>query len=343
MSRNALMSLLLLSVIITSCDHKELCFNHPEHATRYQTEVKADYELIWEMPEADGYDWESNWPQSFGMSYRSLNPATPAGLCVNSYSENGQKSTRHLPPSGGIVEILPGMNSVLMYNDDTEFIIFDNLNNSVTAKASTRVRSRADYQGNRLNPRYSTETEKTITAPDPLFGYYDPAYNQLPVVKPVEVDVTLRPLVFGYLVRFEFEKGLEYVGVARGAMAGMAESVFLYDGHTGKEKATILYDCEITDGCVQAFVNTFGIPDFPNDSYSRAGDFYGLTLEVKLRNGKMLQFDYDVSDQIAVQPHGGVVVVSGIVIDDDTGSQGGSGFDVDVDDWGEYEDVIIDM
>lgn len=163
------------------------------------------------------------------------------------------------------------------------------------------------------------------------------------MVEPSAIDVTLRPLVFGYLVRFEFESGLEYVGVARGALAGMAESVFLYDGHTGKEKATILYDCEITDWGVQAFVNTFGISDFPNDSYSRAGDFYGLTLEVRLRNGKMLQFDYDVSEQIAAQPHGGVVVVSGIVIGEDDGSEGGSGFDVDIDDWGDYEDIIISL
>ena len=37
------------------------------------------------------------------------------------------------------------------------------------------------------------------------------------------------------------------------------------------------------------------------------------------------------------------MTVSGIEISDEVGSESGSGFDVDVDDWGEYEDIIINM
>lgn len=339
----SVISLSLLMTMTCGCEHKDLCYNHPEHATRYKTEIKASYRLLWEMREPDGHDWEADWPTYFGKTYRSLNPSTPDGLCFNAYSINGQKSTRHLQPEGGVVEMIPGINSLLMYNDDTEYIIFDNMSNSVSAKATTRVRSRAGYKGNPLNPAYNSVTEKTVTPPDNLFGYYAAEYDQQPTVAPQQFEVTLKPLVFSYLIRYEFKHGIEYVGVARGALSGMAESVYLYDGHTGHDKATILYDCIVYDWGIEAVVNSFGVPDYPNSDYSRAGAFYGLNLEVRLKNGKMVQFDYDISHQIATQPHGGVVVVSDLEIDDETGSADGSGFDVEVDDWGEYEDIVINM
>ena len=52
----------------------------------------------------------------------------------------------------------------------------------------------------------------------------------------------MRSLVFTYLVRYEFESGIDYIGIARGALAGMAQSVSLSTGHTSKESASILFD-----------------------------------------------------------------------------------------------------
>lgn len=332
---------LIMLTALTGCEHKDLCFNHPEHAARYDTRIAATYDLSWEMRGPEGPDWKTDWPAAFGISYESLNPVTPEGLCVNSYSIGGGTLTRHLPASGGRVEMAPGINSVLMYNDDTEFIVFDNLNSTVSAKASTRSRSRSGYKGNSLDP--DGEPEKTITTPDYLFGHYIEEYDQKASAEIPTVGVTLHPLVFTYYVRYEFASGIEYAGIARGALSGMAESVYLYDGHTGKERATILYDCKIHDWGVEAVVNSFGVPDYPNSVYSRSDGFFGLNLEVKLKNGKTLSFDYDVTQQVALQPHGGVIVVKGLEISDEDGNESGSGFDVSVDGWGEYEDVVIDL
>ncbi len=329
--------------MLCSCEHKDLRFNHPEHATRYETRIEASYDLIWEMREPGGVDWSADWPSEFGISYESLAPKMPDGLCVNSYNRNGQKSSRHLPPKGGIVEMSPGMNSLLMYNDDTEFIIFDDLNNSVSAKATTRSRSRASYTGNTLDPASKGEPEKTVSPPDPLFGHYIEAYEQLAIPIPETLNATLRPLVFSYLIRYEFTHGTEYIGLARGAMSGMAESVFLFDGHTGDDRVTILYDCTVHDWGVETVVNSFGIPNYPNHEYSRTEDFYGLNLELRLRNGKMLVFDHDVTDQVAAQPPGGVIVIKGLCVSDEDGNEAGSGFDVDVEGWGDFEDITIDL
>lgn len=331
------------SSILCGCEHKDLCFNHPEHASRYETLVDASYDLIWETPEPGNFDWSANWPPEFGISYQSLSPAKPEGLCVNSYNTDGQKLSRHLPPDGGIVKMPPGMNSLLMYNDDTEFIVFDNLSNSVSAKATTRSRSRASYQGNKLDPASKGTHEKTVAPPDHLFGNYIERYEQLAVAKPQTISATLRPLVFSYLVRYEFTHGTEYIGIARGAMSGMAESVFLFDGHTGDERVTILYDCTVHDWGVEATVNSFGIPNYPNKEYSRTENFYGLNLELRLKNGKVLSFDHNVTDQVSIQPHGGVITVRGLEVSDEDGNESGSGFDIDIEGWGDFEDITIEL
>ena len=57
----------------------------------------------------------------------------------------------------------------------------------------------------------------------------------------------------------------------------------------------------------------------------------------------MVNFDFDVTDQVNAQPHGGVIVVKGIVIKEEDGVQGSGAFDVEVNDWGEYEDITLPL
>lgn len=329
-----------------SCDHKDLCFDHPDHALRSQTRIEADYNRVWEIGRTGTPQWQNSWSASFGIDYMSLVPPVPAGLCMNAYSANGTSVTSHIPAKGGIVEMTAGNNELLFFNDDTEYIIFDRLNASVSAKATTRTRTRSSYSGNPFykGGRDNGEEERTVTPPDFLFGHYIEHYDQLRLVQPPLLQVRLQPLVYTYLIRYEFDGGIEYVGLARGALAGMAESVFLYDGHTGPEQATILYDCTVEPWGVQAVVNSFGVPDYSNPIYpsSRAGSF-ALNLEVRLRNGKTFSFNFDISDQMAGQPHGGVIIVRGIRITDEQGNESGSGFDVDIDDWGEFNDIDINL
>ena len=51
----------------------------------------------------------------------------------------------------------------------------------------------------------------------------------------------------------------------------------------------------------------------------------------------------DVTDQVQAQPHGGVIVVKDIVIEAYQGMQSSGGFDVNVSDWGEYEDISLPL
>lgn len=328
------------ALILASCDHKDLCFDHDEHALKCLVRIHAQYEQDWQYTYGDATDWQAAWPQQFGMGYDALRPALPGGLRMVAYSADGTIDSDNLPATGGEVYFKDGRHSLLFYNNDTEYIVFDGLASYATARATTRSRSRASYLGNTL---IDSRADNTVNPPDALFGHYLERYTPDKGAGAQDLYITMRPLVFSYLVRYEFSHGLKYVALARGALAGMASSVYLNSGQTSAEDATILYDCTIEGYGAQAVVRSFGIPDFPNGNYSRDTRRYGLNLEVRLKNGKTMNFDFDVTAQVAAQPHGGVIIAKDIKIPDDIGQQGGSGFDVDVSGWGDYEDIDLPL
>ena len=336
-----LVYILLGLVILTSaasCTHKDLCYNHSEHALRYHINIVADYRLEWE--ELGEYDWKNQWPEGY-TPYDSYRPSKPTGLRVVNYNELGESNIHNIGADGGVVTLYEGVNDMLLYNNDTEYIVFSNVGNGATTRATTRTRTRATYMGNTYG---NDAEEETVTPPDMLFANYVEEYIPEKLVKPVDVEVTLHPLVFTYKVRYEFESGLEYVSLARGALSGMAREVVLSTGTTSPEAATLLYDCEMTDFGARATFKSFGVPDFPNPNYAtRAENRHALNLEVMLRNGHIITYEFDVTDLVKAQPHGGVIVVDGIVVTEEQGTQGSGAFDVEVNDWGEYEDIILPL
>ncbi len=327
--------------LLTSCVHKELCYHHRDHAHKYHVEIIADYRYDWEEWYG-GPKWEENWPEGY-MPYDDLRPGKPGGLRVVNYNLADSYNLHNISADGGVVNLYEGPNNILLYNNDTEYIIFSRHKegSKATTRATTRTRTRASYIGS----KYTNPGEETMTPPDMLYANYISEYNPVKVVDPVPLEVTLQPLVYTYKVRYEFEKGLEYAAITRGALSGMARSVTMDTGETSVEAATLMYDCEITEYGARALVTTFGIPDFPNANYPTKTEDrkHGLNLEVLMRNGKTINFDFDVTDKVLAQPHGGVIVVSGIVIEDDLGTSGSGGFDVEVNDWGEYEDIVLPL
>lgn len=327
---------------LTACEHKELCFNHPEHALRYASYVEATYERVWEVPYGERTDWTGAWSSlGLGFGYDALRPTLPEGLRVSAYDAAGKHAVMNLQPEGEEIQLTPGENALLFYNNDTHYIVFTGMDGYATANASTRTRTRASYTG---NPFYPKKNENTVAPPDVLFGHYIDSYLQERSTEAARLPVAMHPLVFTYVVRYRFARGLDYVALARGALSGMAASVYLHNGRTSDTSATILYDCTVEPWGVQAVVRSFGVPGFPNPNYEgRAENSFGLNLEVRLHNGKTLNYFFDITDQMTPQPHGGVVTVEGIEVSDEEGASGGSAFDVSVEGWGEFEDVEIDL
>ena len=327
-------------VLLTACEHKDLCFDHEDHAPRTAVQIDATYEREWQYTLEGATDWShyAQWDQTFGFPYDSLRPAVPDGLRVQVYNSNGTHNVMNLPPEGDVVQMRPGEHALLFYNNDTEYIVFSDLGASASASATTRTRTRSTFTSTEAHAE-----ERTINEPDMLYGTYIDEYVAERTVEPVELPLTMRPLVYTYVVRYEFSHGLEYVALARGALAGMAESVYLQDGHTDEAAATVLYDCTLESYGAEAQVQTFGVPNYPGEGYTRADRPYTLNLEVRLTNGKILDYEFDVTAQVEAQPRGGVIIVQDIEVSDEDGGGVGSGFDVDVNGWGDYQDIEIPL
>ncbi len=331
-------------MLLSACNQKDLCYDHWDHAYRAEVEIRAQWELEWQRTYADGTDWQAEWDH-LGLvpPYDSLRPARPSGLSVIVYNTSTRYDEYNRSAEGGVVGMTPGNHQLLMYNNDTEFIVFKDMAESSEAEATTRGRSRASYVGNPMLSTSTSRTEYTVNPPDPLFGYFVDDYKAVNSPTPEVLEVTMRPLVFTYLVRYYFDHGLEYVRLARGAMAGMAEGVKLTTGYTTDEIVTVLYDCEIKDWGIEARVLSFGAPNYPNPEYSRGADEYGLNLEVRLGNGKIFNFDWNITEAMATQPRGGVIEVGGVYISDEDAKEDSGAFDVTVDDWGEWNDIPLPL
>lgn len=269
-------------------------------------------------------------------------PTVPTGIRARIYTGGTAENEGNLSPEGGRLYMNEGTHDLLFYNNDTEYIVFNDIAALASASATTRSLTRGAFEALHAG-------ERTVNQPDMLYGAYIGSYEALPTQETVGLPVRLQPLTYTYLVRYEFQQGFQYVALARGALAGMAESVYLNDGHTGPEAATVMFDCTLRDYGPEATVKSFGIPDYPGDHYgdgTRTTErSYHLNLEVRLHNGAMKTFEFDVTDQVKAQPRGGVIIVSdGLVITDEEGAAGfDSGFDIDVEGWGDYIDIPLPL
>jgi len=343
MMRRALWLAVVWVMLLSGC-RKELCYDHEHHTERVEYMLALSYDIQWEYNMESHIEWEQYWNEDFGITYDSIRPKKPEGVRVHIYNEDDQSEiVRNIDEEGSTIHFTEeGHYAVLLHNNDTEYIVYEGMNSFASAYATTRGVTRSTYLGNSFMGSKGESDETTVNPPDMLFGAY---LDSIWVEKSTEVDtlsVTLHPLVFTYLVRYEIAEGAEYVALARGALAGMAKGVNLGNGHTSAEEATVLYDATVTDFGAQALVKSFGVPDYPNPNYSRNPRTYGLNLEVRLKDGSYQQFDFDVTDQVEKQPHGGVIVVKDIKIDKPT-SSGGGGFDVGVSDWGDAIDIPLPL
>ncbi len=293
--------------------------------------IDATYNTEWEIPVTPRAGWRDHWPDSLGISYNSLRPQIPQGLRMLCYAADVAPYRFNLPPEGGDSDIPGGTTDIMFYNNDTEYIVFSNVADFTGITASTRRRLRSTFSSD----------EPTVSEPDMLFAASSPFESSLK-----NIEVELHPLVYTYLIRTTVSHGAEHISLVRGTLSGMARSVNMYTRTTLPDKATILYDCTPDDGGINAVVKSFGVPDYrENGEHPPVTGRYIITLELMLDNGNTVTRQIDVSAQISVQPQGGVVMAGNIAITDEESrppTSGGS-FDVDVSDWGENEDIIIDF
>lgn len=336
---NSILAVALIMLPILASCRKDLCYNHYP-----AIDVSLSWEKEWERDYGmSPYDnWDS---EVYGFDYDKLRPSTPEWVNMVRYSSDGTPTETFLSPYGGEVILQDYSDqSFLFYNGDTEYIVLSDIGSSPYARASATPRSRSSIS-------YITERHPDVRSMNPPDILYSAFIEKIPDVKIHEtlpMPVKMQPLVFTYVVRYEFECGQENIALARGAIGGLAAEVYLRDGRTSDESSIILYDCTIKPYGCEALVRSFGIPGFPDEYYGRSADktperLYTLNLEVMLKNGKTFEFNYDISEQLEKQPRGGVIKVTGLRIEEKQAEPDpmDSGFDADVTSWPNNE--IIDL
>lgn len=331
---NIIVVVLLMFSLLPACQRTELCYEHFPTLTLGLT-WEHEWERDYGMNHAAGWDAELH-----GFGYDDIRPERPEWVNMVITKPDGTTGEKFLNPDGGKFNVdLGDGHSYLLYNGDTEYILLSDVASLNDARATATSRSRAGMSY--INEHHPDA--RSTNPPDVLYAAYvdqGPSFN---IHDHHSLDVKMQPLVYTYVIRYEFEYGLEYVSLARGALAGMAESVYLRDGKTSDNSSVILYDCDVKSYGCEAHVRSFGIPGFPDEYYGRA-EFetparpYSLNLEVLLKNGETVEFNYDITDQLKNQPRGGVIIVRGLRVEDQSG-ESDSGFIVDVTDWPEH-DVI---
>lgn len=324
--------LMVVSVLSVSCEHKDLCFDHPPHAHRAEYELRLAFDCEWYYNLENHIEWEQCWNEEFGVAYEDICPREPDGVRVHVYNEDDCTETvRNLTKQNATIRFSDEAHyDLLFYNNDTEYILFQELDSFNTAYATTRG---------------SQGRNGVMNAPDMLFGaYLDSLFVEKKAI-PDTLTVVLRPLVFTYLLRFEVSEGAELIESANGVLSGMAAGVSLGTGHTSELSGSLAFQCTMQgDYGTQGLVRSFGIPDYPNPHYASRGEDdeckQELYLQVQLTTGKTETFKFDITGQMLKQPRGGVILIEDIELG--KGSQvSGGGFDVGVDDWGEKFEVEL--
>ena len=217
------MALYAATLLLLGGCRKDLCYDHPDHAFSVQVNLTATWEQEWERSYQT--DWQSVWNPAWPQRYDDLRPDVPTGIRARIYTGGTAENEGNLSPEGGRLYMNEGTHDLLFYNNDTEYIVFNDIAALASASATTRSLTRGAFEALHAG-------ERTVNQPDMLYGAYIGSYEALPTQETVGLPVRLQPLTYTYLVRYEFQQGFQYVALARGALAGMAESVYLNDGHT---------------------------------------------------------------------------------------------------------------
>lgn len=319
-----------VSIFLMSCQHKELCYHHPHEAT-----VRVEF------------DW------------RNAPNATPEGMTVYFYPEEGGLPQRSdfIGKNGGIVDLVVGKYKVICYNNDTEAVLFRDINQFDKHAAYTRDGNIFEsIYGNATQyaPRAdNTEDERVVISPDMMWGcsVYDLeitesglSYICVPEKDKDDINVqnkehviTLYPceIVCTYTYEVRNVSNLKYVTQICGSLSSMAPSQLFANEQLAKECVTIPF-ASTSDGIskITGQFYTFGHHEDNQEKHMML--FYAW-----LEDGAKYYYTYDVTDQIHEAPDKRHVhiIIDGLEFPQPIGN--GSGFDVDVDDWTIVEEDIL--
>ncbi len=328
-----------LILATASCNHKELCLEHP-----HPKSVRVVF------------DWQD------------APDANPEGMCVFFYPIDGGAPFRadFRGRDGGEIYIQDGEYRVLCYNNDTEAVLYRNTDIFDRHEGYTREGNLFEsIYGNasQHTPRsQGTEEQPVVISPDMMWGctasdvvISDKGIEYLSLsmaagragentlTRSTEQVITLYPheQVCTYTYEVRNVSNLKHMTQVCGSITGMSGNLFFASEELGEESVTIPF-AGASDGAssIKGKFYTFG-------HHGENADPHLMTFYIWMDDGAKYAYGidagdkYNVTEQIHTAPDKRHVhiVIDGLDLPQPI--ENGHGFDVDVDDWGIVEEDII--
>lgn len=318
---------LVAVLVLTSCEHKDLCYHHPHTVT-----LKVRF------------DW------------RDAPDANPEGMCVYFYPEDGGTPRRFdfADISGGEISISAGCYNIISYNNDTEATQFDNLDSFTNHRAFTRTGTILEPIMGALARTVNSlkapgaDDQQVAICPDDLWGT---SQTNILITGDGQT-VTLYPhnLLCRYTLEVRNVTGADQISAVSGSLSGMAPALILASEQLHPLPITIPFLAHTSShNTINAEFLTFG--HHPENT-----EPHHILLYVWLKNGKKIVLGSDsekfnVTNQVhsASDPRNVSIIIdqlelsSGDDNDDDNNTfipTDAGNFEPSVDDWGEVDQTI---
>lgn len=316
---------LAAAMSLVSCEHKELCYNHPHTVS---VEVR--------------FDWSAD-PD-----------ANPESMSLYLFPQGGGDPLRYefVGRNGGTITVLPDTYDAVCLNSDAEGMVYANTGRfetfEVTTNTTELLTSGLTALGVRSEsaPRAEgTEDERVALSPDTLWS------GTLADIVLTQTDgsdtLTLYPdrSVCRYRVEIVDAENLKYVRGISASLSGMAGGVLPGAGTLSSEKVTVPFEAKVT------------VPDSGDDAgrelvcgellvFGHCPDTDGehvLTVYAVMSDGSKYAYTFDtdeVTGQIhsAADPRNVLIRLEGLPLPHPITN--GGGFQPEVDDW---EDITITL
>lgn len=315
MKKIYMMATVAAVAVATSCEHKELCYDHP-HA--------GDVQVV--------FDW------------RHVPDADPKSMALFLYPIDGGEALRYdfTDRNGGTIRISDGTYHAVCLNSDTENISHRNTEQRETFYVTTHTTSLMSSSIASLGVRSDgvpraegTEDERVVLSADMLWTDHA---EDIVLAQAVGMQtITLYPQVSvsSYTVEIRNAENLKYVYGVSGSLSGLAGGLLPGSGNDvlTEEIVTIPFDAAIVeDDTGEKSIITGGIRAFGHHDRSK-GNKHELTIYVVLADGSKWYYTCDVAEQIhsAPDPRNVHILLDGLPLPKPIVN--GGGFRPEVDPW----------
>ncbi len=274
MRRSVHIAGILIFLLVTSCTHKELCYDHP-HV------LEVDFEFVWDESQNE----------------------FPSSMSVYLFHEYGDRPARFefTDPEGGRIRLDMGKYDAVFVNSDTRNIRIDNHTDFdsfyITTKDGTTPGNLARYGINISNAPKAKDTDEERLAEIPetvwatsLEDIEITENNQKVILYPKKVTST-------YHIEIRNPQNLKYINAVSGTLSSMSEGRSGKGGLLSENRVTIPFEGLIDreSNLITGELASFGhCPSATNTHH--------LVIYTVLADESWWYYTYDVTEQIHNSP-----------------------------------------